>query len=212
MEHRPTSRPFRSSESPASPRYGGETVSERSSRPRPGTQGTPLQTGDILVVTQKVVSKAEGRTVDLATVRSLSSQRIRARRALGPRPQGRRARTEGEPLHRPHRPRQGNPDSRDLSRLRLRERGHRRLQRTGRGHRRPTPGGPGQVRAGHSGRDSRLGRADHRRHNLGHLRQGLARRPRRPRHRSGGHRSVQGLPWHPGHAGHGAEGDQHRGG
>ncbi len=32
------------------------------------TQGTPLQTGDILVVTQKVVSKAEGRTVDLATV------------------------------------------------------------------------------------------------------------------------------------------------
>ena len=32
------------------------------------TQGTPLQTGDILVVTQKVVSKAEGRTVDLTTV------------------------------------------------------------------------------------------------------------------------------------------------
>ena len=33
------------------------------------TQGTPLQTSDILVVTQKVVSKAEGRTVDLATVK-----------------------------------------------------------------------------------------------------------------------------------------------
>ena len=32
------------------------------------TQGAPLQTGDILVVTQKVVSKAEGRIVDLATV------------------------------------------------------------------------------------------------------------------------------------------------
>ena len=31
-------------------------------------QGTPLAAGDILVVTQKVVSKAEGRTVDLRTV------------------------------------------------------------------------------------------------------------------------------------------------
>lgn len=31
-------------------------------------QGTPLERGDIVVVTQKVVSKAEGRTVDLATV------------------------------------------------------------------------------------------------------------------------------------------------
>ena len=31
-------------------------------------QGTPLTHGDILVVTQKVVSKAEGRTVDLRTV------------------------------------------------------------------------------------------------------------------------------------------------
>ncbi len=31
-------------------------------------QGTPLERGDIVVVTQKIVSKAEGRTVDLATV------------------------------------------------------------------------------------------------------------------------------------------------
>ncbi|HEY8491612.1 MAG TPA: coenzyme F420-0:L-glutamate ligase [Dehalococcoidia bacterium] len=31
-------------------------------------QGTPLQDGDVLVVTQKVVSKAEGRLVDLRTV------------------------------------------------------------------------------------------------------------------------------------------------
>ncbi len=31
-------------------------------------QGTALKSGDIVVVTQKVVSKAEGRTVDLATV------------------------------------------------------------------------------------------------------------------------------------------------
>jgi coenzyme F420-0:L-glutamate ligase/coenzyme F420-1:gamma-L-glutamate ligase len=31
-------------------------------------QGTPLRDGDILVVTQKIVSKAEGRTVDLATI------------------------------------------------------------------------------------------------------------------------------------------------
>lgn len=31
-------------------------------------QGTPLQDGDVLVVTQKIVSKAEGHLVDLATV------------------------------------------------------------------------------------------------------------------------------------------------
>ena len=31
-------------------------------------QGTPFEHGDIVVVTQKVVSKAEGRTVDLATI------------------------------------------------------------------------------------------------------------------------------------------------
>ena len=32
------------------------------------TQGTPLETGDVLVVTQKIVSKAEGRVVQLDTV------------------------------------------------------------------------------------------------------------------------------------------------
>ena len=31
-------------------------------------QGTPVEQGDIVVVTQKIVSKAEGRTVDLSTV------------------------------------------------------------------------------------------------------------------------------------------------
>src|SRR3972149_2769908 len=31
-------------------------------------QGTPLEAGDVVVVTQKVVSKAEGRTVTLADV------------------------------------------------------------------------------------------------------------------------------------------------
>src|SRR3990172_8871928 len=31
-------------------------------------QGTPLEAGDVVVVTQKVVSKAEGRTVALADV------------------------------------------------------------------------------------------------------------------------------------------------
>jgi coenzyme F420-0:L-glutamate ligase/coenzyme F420-1:gamma-L-glutamate ligase len=31
-------------------------------------QGSPLQSGDILIVTQKIVSKAEGRTVDLQTI------------------------------------------------------------------------------------------------------------------------------------------------
>jgi coenzyme F420-0:L-glutamate ligase/coenzyme F420-1:gamma-L-glutamate ligase len=31
-------------------------------------QGTPLQPGDVLVITQKVVSKAEGRIIDLSTI------------------------------------------------------------------------------------------------------------------------------------------------
>ena len=39
-------------------------------------QGTPFETGDIVVVTQKVVSKAEGRTVDLATVTPSEFARI----------------------------------------------------------------------------------------------------------------------------------------
>ena len=39
-------------------------------------QGTPLEHGDIVVVTQKVVSKAEGRTVDLATVTPSEFARI----------------------------------------------------------------------------------------------------------------------------------------
>ena len=41
----------------------GEMIAEASAR-----QGTPLQTGDVLVVTQKIVSKTEGRTVHLDTV------------------------------------------------------------------------------------------------------------------------------------------------
>ncbi|MCH7552717.1 MAG: coenzyme F420-0:L-glutamate ligase [Chloroflexi bacterium] len=32
------------------------------------TQGTPVQSGDVLVVTQKIISKAEGRVVSLATI------------------------------------------------------------------------------------------------------------------------------------------------
>jgi coenzyme F420-0:L-glutamate ligase/coenzyme F420-1:gamma-L-glutamate ligase len=33
-----------------------------------GRQGTPIESGDVLVVTQKIVSKAEGRVVDLKDV------------------------------------------------------------------------------------------------------------------------------------------------
>lgn len=40
------------------------------------TQGTTLKSGDIVVVTQKVVSKAEGRTVDLTTVTPSEFARI----------------------------------------------------------------------------------------------------------------------------------------
>jgi coenzyme F420-0:L-glutamate ligase/coenzyme F420-1:gamma-L-glutamate ligase len=43
-------------------------------------QGTPLQDGDILVVTQKIVSKAEGRIVRLETVKASSFARLASRR------------------------------------------------------------------------------------------------------------------------------------
>ena len=42
-----------------------------------GTQGTPLATGDVLIVTQKVVSKAEGRLVRLSDIEP-SAQAIEA--------------------------------------------------------------------------------------------------------------------------------------
>lgn len=43
-------------------------------------QGTPVESGDILVVTQKIVSKAEGRLVDLSTVEpSLFARRFAER-------------------------------------------------------------------------------------------------------------------------------------
>ncbi len=42
----------------------GETIADAATR-----QGTPLAAGDILVVTQKIVSKAEGRVVELADVK-----------------------------------------------------------------------------------------------------------------------------------------------
>ena len=41
----------------------GETITAAAQR-----QGTPVETDDILVVTQKIVSKAEGQVIDLATV------------------------------------------------------------------------------------------------------------------------------------------------
>ena len=46
---------------------GGEPLGEMIAHAAQA-QNTPLQTGDVLVVTQKIVSKAEGRLVDLNTV------------------------------------------------------------------------------------------------------------------------------------------------
>ena len=49
-------------------------------------QGYQLETGDILVVTQKIVSKAEGRTVDLATVTpSAEAEKLGAETGKDPR-------------------------------------------------------------------------------------------------------------------------------
>ena len=45
-------------------------------------QGTPVQEGDILVVTQKIISKSEGRIIDLSTV-TPSAKGIELAQALG---------------------------------------------------------------------------------------------------------------------------------
>ena len=86
-----------------------------------------LRPDDVLVVTQKVVSKAEGAIVDLATDRA-ASRGGRVRRALGPRPppgRGRPARggagSSGWPT--------GVHHHRDRPRVRLRQRRGRRLER-----------------------------------------------------------------------------------
>ena len=85
--------------------------------------------GDVLVVTQKIVSKAEGAVVDLRTVDPATGGG-RVRRALGPRPApggGRAARGGRRRAHGARRPHHAHP-----ARLRVCQRRRRCLQRRAR--------------------------------------------------------------------------------
>ncbi len=101
---------------------------------------TELESGDVLVVAQKAVSKAEGRVVALDEIEP-SERGARARRRRRPAP-----RRGDPPRDRPRRPQPAAArHRRDAARLRLRLGRRRRLERTGRGHRRPAPRRPRRL-------------------------------------------------------------------
>src|SRR5262249_24089565 len=124
-------------------------------------QGTPLTDGDCLVVTQKVVSKAEDRLVALdgddraarrAPIRAESVRGLRRRGGAGAERAG--AGAGPPPAGRPR-------DQRAPPRVRVRERGRRRLERGGRAGRAPAGGrrplGPTRARRGARPRGRRRG-------------------------------------------------------
>ena len=100
-------------------------------------QGTPLAARDMLVVSQKIVSKAEGRLVRLSEV-TPSAERAGARRRARARSAAGRGDPEREPSRRAQG--QGRADRRDAPRLGLRQRGRGSVQRRRR-HRVPPAGG-----------------------------------------------------------------------
>ena len=93
----------------------------------------PIRPGDVLVVTQKVVSKAEGAVVDLRTVEP-RPEAVEWARRLGPRRAPDRGRPAGGAPRRPDGARR--PDHGDAPRVRVREQRRGRLERRARVRRR----------------------------------------------------------------------------
>ena len=127
-------------------------------------QGTPIEDGDVIVVTQRVVSKAEGRVVPLD---SFEPQPVRARLGdavrEGPTPdRGRPARVDPHRAASPRRAHHG-----DAPRLHLRQRRRRRLERRRRRCHLAAARGPGRLVPRAARRRSRAagrrGGRDHRR-------------------------------------------------
>ena len=146
-----------------------------------GASGLTLADADCVVVTQKVVSKAEGRLVELTSVEPSPAARAWAERwkkdprqvELVLRESAEIVRmADGRPDHQPYAPR-----------LRLRERRGRRLERRRRRGCLAAPRRPGRVRARHPGRPAR----EDRRRARGH-RQRLVRPAMAQRHRERGGR------------------------
>ena len=130
----------------------------------------PLQAGDVLVVTQKIVSKAEGAVVDLRTI-TPSAEAIESGPGLGPRPApgpGRAATRRAASCAR----RTGCSSSRRTTGSCARTRGVD-ASNVGPGVRRPRDppaARPRRLRRAHPGRARRPVRHRRRRHRLGQLR------------------------------------------
>ena len=133
----------------------------------------PLRPDDVLVVTQKIVSKAEGAIVDLTTIEP-RPEAVAFARAVGPRPAPDRGRPARGAPGRPDGARR--PDHRDAARLRLRERRRRRLERRAgqRLHRDAPATRPGRVGAGDPRGRPRAVRHGRPRHRLGLVRPAVA--------------------------------------
>ena len=132
-----------------------------------------VRDGDVVAVTQKIVSKAEGRVVP------------EARR----RPRGLGRAGDAAPRRPARRPR----DRRDPPRVRVRERGRRRLQRRG-GVPHAAAGGPGRLGGAAPPRAGRTARRRDRRRDHGHVRQDLAARRRERRDRLRRHPGARRPP------------------
>ena len=173
-------------------------------------QGTPLGDGDVLVVTQKVVSKAEGRTVDLGEVEP-SPLALELASAADRDPgtsrwcSGRAGPSCGwtgtEASSSARRGTASCAPTRES------------MPRTCRAMtRNPASGGPGPLRARDStaGEPTRPGRPSRGRH-LRYARPSVARGPDKPRHRRGGDGAGSGLQGHTRRLGTRHEGVRHSG-
>ena len=115
--------------------------------------GTPIEPGDVVVVTQKIVSKAEGRLVNLEDVSpSPFAVQLSAESGRDPRLVELVLR-ESRSIVRVD-PARGILITETRHGLCMRQRRHRFVQRAGRRHRQPASRGPRPLRAGDQGAGS----------------------------------------------------------
>ena len=146
----------RSSRSPACRRSSEGMRARRADR-----RAAPSSSdGDVVVVSQKIVSKAEGR---VRTLSSVDARRRSAQAGRGARQGAGAGRADPRGERRGAARRARRPDRRDPPRLRLRQRRHRQLQPARPGHRLPAARGPRRLGPADPGRDRRAAGAGGRR-------------------------------------------------
>ena len=145
-------------------------------------QGTPIEDGDVVVVTQKIVSKAEGRvmTIDEVEASPLACGNHRGA------PAGSAAHGD-DPARKPACSQDGprRHHQRDLPRLHLRQRRDRRVQHTGLELDLPAARRPRRVGPSHPGRNPRATGRGHSRARVRHFRTAVAQRCDQRVHRRG---------------------------